>query len=171
MLYKKRSRHDGKPELHEEDEPPVAATGESPCTAVKTQCSQKTHYIMIIYVQPPLLNKTVSTLKRVGLRPPPGARRLSVRKFSRTKDRGTGSGRIASGLVTRKLSPETIANAKADELRSPWEELRSVQRISTAETNFVGSHHYSSGNQEPSRALSSEHAQSVSARQRRGEPA
>lgn len=46
-----------------------------------------------------------------------GLRRLSARTLSRTACGGGGAGRIASGLATRRLSPETMA----DGLRSPWE--------------------------------------------------
>ena len=41
VLRNKRSHFNEKPAHHNEEQPPLAATRESPCAATKTQCSQK----------------------------------------------------------------------------------------------------------------------------------
>ena len=41
VLLSKRSHRNEKPVHHNEEEPPIPRTKESPCAAMKTQCSQK----------------------------------------------------------------------------------------------------------------------------------
>ena len=41
VLHNKRGHHNEKPAHHHKDWPPLATTRESPCAAMKTQCSQK----------------------------------------------------------------------------------------------------------------------------------
>ena len=48
MLYNKRSHRNEKPVQHNEEYPPLAATRESPHTAMKTQHSQKNKTVFFL---------------------------------------------------------------------------------------------------------------------------
>lgn len=61
---------------------------------------------------------------------------------------------IAGGQVHRVLrhlqTLPVVSNVRLSVKVGPSRLRRSIQRISTAKTDFTGSHHYSSGDQEPS---------------------